>query len=269
MSGPAARRRWRLARRRAGVGRQPVPRVAAAADAAPPSVRRFSQRARRRRLRAAAPWAAVAVAGVVAGGGWWAVENTALCAVRSVRVTGVSLVTAPEVREVSGVAAGVPLARVDLAAVRRRVSVLPPVDAVDVERDWPWTLRVQVRERTPVAVVPRGGRYLWLDDEGVVFHAGASPGVPVVRLADPGPQDRPTQAALQVLSAMPPALAQRVAELNVASPARIRLSMRDGRTVVWGDAGDGDRKARTALALLRLRHRTVDVSAIDVVSVHP
>lgn len=267
MSGPAAGRRWRLVRSRAGVGRLPAGRRAAGA-VAPSSVRRFSQRARRRRLRAAAPWAAVAAVAVVAAAGWWAVRDTGLCAVRSVRVTGASLVSAPEVREVAGIPGGVPLTRVDLAAVRRRVAVLPPVDAVEVERDWPSTIWLRVRERVPVAAVPRGGRYLWLDDEGVVFHAGASPGVPVVRLADPGPQDRPTRAALQVLSAMPPALAHRVAELNVASPARIRLSMRDGRTVVWGDAADGDRKARTALALLG-RHRTVDVSAIDVVSVHP
>ncbi|GGK26031.1 hypothetical protein GCM10010124_18230 [Pilimelia terevasa] len=250
---PAAGRRWRLARTRTG----PVP----------PSVRRFSERARRRRLRAAAPWAAgLAVLGL-AGAGWWVVRDTGLFAVRAVQVSGTSLLTPFEVTAAAEVDLGTPLARVDTVGVRRRVAALPVVGSVEVERDWPRTVRVRVHERTPVAAVPRGQQYLWLDAAGVAFHSdGQPPGVPLVKLAAPGPEDPATRGALRVLAAMPAALADRVRELVVASSARITLAMRDGRTVVWGDSADSETKARLALGLLENAERTIDVSSVDVVS---
>ncbi|GGJ85622.1 hypothetical protein GCM10010123_14100 [Pilimelia anulata] len=238
--------------------------------AVPPSVRRFSRRARRRRLRAAAPWAVVLAVALLAGIAWWAVRNTAVLAIRAVRVTGTVLLDPYDVHTAAAVAVGTPMARLDAAAVRRRVAALPAAGAVEVERDWPGTVRIRVRERTPVAAVPRGREYLWLDGTGVTFHTdGDAGGVPVVKLTAPGPADPSTRAVLRVLTELPAALADRVRAVLVASPAKITLSMRDGRTVVWGDAADSATKARTALALLRAEHRRIDVSSPDVVSVKP
>ena len=52
------------------------------------------------------------------------------------------------------------------------------------------------------------------------------------------------------------------------APARITLELRDGRTVVWGDADPERRdKARVATALLGRKADTIDVSAPDVVTI--
>ncbi|GAA2517251.1 cell division protein FtsQ/DivIB [Pilimelia columellifera] len=248
------RRRWRLVRART--------------DAVPDSVRRFSQRARRRRLRAAAPWlTAFGVAALLAAG-LWIVYDSPLFGVRAVKVSGVAVLTPYEVSAAADIRLGRPLARVDLAAARQRVETLPAVERVEVSRDWPAVVRVRVWERTAVAAAPSGRAFLLFDGAGVVFQQAPQrpAGLPLVRLARPGPADLPTTSALRVLTALPPELSRRVRELVVESPARITLRLLDGRVVFWGDAADSEAKARTTLALLSRQDRRIDVSAPDVVT---
>jgi cell division protein FtsQ len=246
--------RWRLVRARR--------------DAVPPSVRRFSERARQRRLRAARPWlvalGVLAVLAVVGAVGY----ATPLFGVADVRVTGARLVTAEDVRAAARVAHGTPLVRVDVAAVARRVGELPPVDRVTVSRAWPRTLLVRVVERTPVAAVPVGDRYAVVDRTGTVFDRSPRPpaALPVLKLRTPGRDDPATRAALAVLAALPPGLRDPMAALVADAPARIRLELRDGRQIVWGDATQNDDKVRVALTLLAGGQKVTDVSAPSVVT---
>ncbi|HWG99073.1 MAG TPA: FtsQ-type POTRA domain-containing protein [Pilimelia sp.] len=248
-------RRWRLVR--------------AGTDAVPPSVRRFMRRARQRRLRAAAPWVAAAAVLAVVGLGAWLVYGTAVFGVAQVRVTGTQLLPAERVVAAAAIAPRTPLARVDLAAARARVAALPPVAEVRVERQWPGTILVAVRERTAVAAVPRGREFLLLDDAGVAYHPmPARPAhLPLVRLAAPGPDDPQTRSALRVLAALSGELREQLTALVVEGPARIRLELRRGRQVIWGDATENAAKARVATALLARKGRVIDVSAPDVVTV--
>ncbi|MFC7548459.1 cell division protein FtsQ/DivIB [Plantactinospora sp. GCM10030261] len=251
----AGSRRWRLVR--------------ASNAAVSPTARRFMRRARRRRLRAALPWLASAgVVAVLAVAGW-IVVGTGAFGVREVRVAGADLLSDVEVRTAAAVPAGVPLARVDLAAVRERVAALPQVDRVTVGREWPHTLRVEIVERTPLLAVPREDGFAVLDAEGVVFQTVRSrpPDVPVARIAQPGPTDPATHAAVTVFGSLTTELRQRTAELTAASPARITLLLTDGRTVVWGDASQGEAKAKVAVALLAGKGDVIDVSAPDVVTI--
>ena len=49
---------------------------------------------------------------------------------------------------------------------------------------------------------------------------------------------------------------------------RIRLELRGGRSVIWGDATGNDAKARTVTDLLARKGRVIDVSALPVVTMH-
>jgi cell division protein FtsQ len=254
-SGVGAERRWRLVR--------------AGSDAVPPSARRFMRRARQRRLRAALPWAGVGGVLALAGLLTWMVYGTSLLGVRELRVTGTALVSPAEVRAAAAVPTGLPLARVDLTAVRLRVAALAPVDRVMVSRQWPGALLVQVVERTPVAVVPQGRQFAVVDGAGVVFQTVAKrpPGLPLARVGTPGRDDPATRAALQVLAALTPQLRDQLVEVTVEGPARILVKLRGDRTVVWGDATRSDTKAQVATALLARDGDVIDVSAPDVVTI--
>ncbi|MDW5323091.1 cell division protein FtsQ/DivIB [Plantactinospora sp. KLBMP9567] len=258
---------------RPGTGRSGTGRswrlVRAGADAVPPSVRRFTRRARQRRVRAALPWTVLAGVLVLSLAGAGIVYGTPLFGFRTLRVVGATLVTDDQVRQAARVTEGVPLARVDLDAVRGRVAELPPVARVTVSRQWPHTLRVEVVERTPVAVVPQNRRFLVVDAAGVVFQTRSDrpAGLPLARLGTPGPDDAATKGALTVLANLTPELRDRLVELVVEGPARITVKLRGGRTVLWGDASRSETKAQVATSLLAREGDTIDVRTPDVVTI--
>ncbi|HEX5541618.1 MAG TPA: FtsQ-type POTRA domain-containing protein [Micromonospora sp.] len=253
--GGAPARRWRLVR--------------ASSDAVPASTRRFMRRARQRRLRAALPWLVGAAALAVAGLSAWIVLGTGVFGVRQVRVVGTEILTAAQVREAAAVRHGVPLARVELAAVRDRVAALAPVDRVSVSRAWPDSLVVEVVERTPVATVPQEGKFVVVDGTGVIFRilAERPAELPLVRLAEPGPTDVATRGALAVLASLTPQLRELLTEMVVDGPAEIKLLLRGDRVIIWGDASQSETKTRVATALLEVEGNTIDVSAPDVVTI--
>ncbi|XTZ14162.1 cell division protein FtsQ/DivIB [Micromonospora echinospora] len=266
--GPA---RGRTAGAEPGGRRGPVRRwqlVRAGTDAVPPSTRRFMQRARQRRLRAALPWAVAGGVLVLALMVTWVLLGTGLFGVREVRVVGTELVTQVQVRQAAAVPDGVPLARVDLAATAGRIGELPPVERATVTRDWPDALVVRVVERTPVAVVPQGERFVVVDRFGVAFRTEPvrPEGLPLARVARPGPDDPETRAALEVLAVLTPPLREALVDVTVEGLARITVRLSEGRTIVWGDATRGEDKARVATTLLGRDADTIDVSAPDVVT---
>jgi cell division protein FtsQ len=248
-------RRWRLVRARD--------------DAVPPSVRLFTARARQRRLRAARPWLLALAVIVLVSAGAVVVFATPVLGVARIRVAGAHLVTADEVRAAAGVDPGTPLARVDLAAVSRRVGQLLPVRRATASRSWPDTLVVEVQERTGFAVVAQPAGFGVLDDSGVVF--ATQPTRPadlaLLRLATPGPDDPATRAALAVLASLTDELRSRLVELRAEAPTRVRLALAGGRVVVWGDATENDLKARVATSLLTKPGVLIDVSAPNVPTV--
>lgn len=244
-------RRWQLVRARA--------------DAVPSSVRRFAARARRRRFNTARPWLIVGGVVFLAGVVGWVVFASPLLTVSGVEVRGTHILTPEEVQIAAEVPGDIPLARVDVDAVQRRVAVLAPVESVEVSRSWPGTVLVEVKERQPVAVVPQGVSFGLLDDSGVLFHMVLKrpPNLPVVKVANPGPEDPTTRAGLQVLASLTPELRTQLVALVAESVTRIRLELDKGRSVVWGDAEASERKSRTATLLLGRPGKVIDVSAPD------
>ncbi len=249
-------RRWRLVRARS--------------DAIPSSVRRFSARARERRWRAARPWLVGAAGLALAGIAGWLVYGTPLLGVRHVTVHGATVLRPEEVRAAAAIRRGAPMASLDLAAVRRRVSALPPVHDARVERDWPAKIVITVTERVAVGQLrAAGGGYRLIDADGVVFRTvPADPILPTLRLAAPGPADPTTRAALSVLAALTTQLRARLLTLTADSPARIRLELRGNLMVIWGDATENADKAQAATRLLGYPGTVIDVSAPQFVTIH-
>ena len=242
--------------------------VRAGTDAVPPSARRFMARARQRRLRAALPWLAGAGVLLVAGGLAWLVYGTSVLGVREVKVVGAELLTPERVRQAAAIPADLPLARVDLDAVTARVRGISAVDRAVVTRDWPSTVVVEVVERTAVAAVPAADQFLLIDDEGVPFRMTRKPGgLPLARLQSPGPQDQNTGSALTVLASLSDDLREQLVAVVVASPVEIRLELRKGRIVVWGDDTQSEEKSKVATELLRQKGDEIDVSAPTVVTI--
>lgn len=225
------------------------------------SRRRFARRQWRRRWLA---WRFVVVLVLLLallGTGAYAVWFSAWLDVEKVDVSGAQNISADEVRARALVEAGTPLALVDLDRAESRVRSLAIVKDVDVSRQWPDTVLIEVVERVAIAVVEIGGRLRGLDAEGVVFrdYRRAPTGLPRVR-TEVGTSAEALREAAQVVSALPESLVLVVDHVLVATVDEISLFLKDGRQVVWGSAEDSETKARVAAELLQ----EVDAEVYDV-----
>jgi cell division protein FtsQ len=226
------------------------------------------------------PWRAAffALAGVaIIAGVAWALLGDRVFVVRSITVTGTHLVSPATVLATADVPLGTPLMRVNPGAVTRRVESIRQVASVTVTEGWPDHLTIAVTERVPVlAVRMEGGGYDLVDPSGVIVrYVTAKPsGLPVfvttlsgsALRGDPG-----VAAAAAVLSELTQPLAGTVTTVSVkqvpseAGPAaaaeQVSLLMEHGKTVVWGQPGNGAAKDREIQILLRRGVNYLDVSA--------
>lgn len=103
--------------------------------------------------------ALVAVAGVSA------LLRPDLALVQEVSFHGHDRASTAELRHLAGLPNGARIWQLDLAAIERGVAEHPWVDSVQARFEWPATVRVQVTERVPVALL-RGEHLRYVDAAG-------------------------------------------------------------------------------------------------------
>jgi len=124
----------------------------------------------------------VLVALVAAG---WMATRSALLDVDRFEVNGLSVHSQGDVLAELNVEIGTPLLDVDLGAIDTRVEALPWVKEARTARQWPGTLRIDVVERVPMALIPsRPGYYALVDESGVVTSESALAGAPDLPIVD-------------------------------------------------------------------------------------
>jgi cell division protein FtsQ len=187
---------------------------------------------------------------------------------RNIVVTGLSVVTREQVLDAAQVRPGTPLLQINTNQVAERVATIRRVASARVQRQYPSALRITIVERVPVVVKDfPDGPHLF-DRDGVDFAtAPPPPALPYIDVANPGPTDLATKAALQVLMALRPEVAGQVGRIAAPSVASITLTLGDGRVVIWGTTDRTDEKAEKLAALLTQPGRAYDVSSPDLPTV--
>ncbi|GGS86110.1 cell division protein FtsQ/DivIB [Nonomuraea spiralis] len=218
-------------------------------------------------MKARTAFLVLLTAGVV-GSAAWLVFFSPVLGVRSIEIVGNLTVPSERIEQQAGVADLHPLATVDLADVETRVLGIRQLATAKVDRVWPGTLRIEVVEREPVAVIPAGGRFAVVDKQGVVIEVkDTSPFMlPLLKVDRPAAGDPATMAALQVVQALPPVVAGKVRLVRAASAEGVTLELSDGRTVLWGGADRPEEKGRILVSLLKRKATLYDVSSPDVVT---
>jgi cell division protein FtsQ len=211
------------------------------------------------------------VAGLL-GAAAWVLLGSRLLVVRHVEVAGTHLLPNDRVVAIGRVHLGLPMIRLDTGAVRDRVEGIQQVESARVELHWPGTVRILVVERTPVVVVARAGRFDEMDRFGVtVLTVDTAPsGLPTLVVADPGPADPATGAALAAWRSLPDRLTRRLTAIEAPTVESITLRLSGGKSVVWGAPERAAEKIRLVDALLSTpagrAARTIDVSSPEVVT---
>lgn len=180
----------------------------------------------------------------------------------NVQVTGQDgrLVTVESVRSSVSSFEGVPLTRLNTAAVAHAVLSNVAVKTVTVSRRWPTGLKVSVTMRTGMVVEAAEGAYWLVDDQGERFEqVGGVGGYPLVTL----PEDRARGASdvASVLGALDESTRSQVSAITSIGN-QVTFTLRGGQTVKWGTSEDAPQKARVLATLLaNVKATTYDVSA--------
>jgi cell division protein FtsQ len=195
-------------------------------------------------------------------GGYAAARTTSLFAVRSVEVRGASPAVTRRVERALEPLAGENLLSIDAEDVERALAALPDIQALEIDRSFPRTLRVTVSAERPVAVLRRGPDAWLVTERGRVLHAirgappRALPRIWVARLSAPSDgalldEDetlRPALALGAVLTADPRFL-QRVREGRAAG-GEVTLVLRTGTELRLGAPEDIALKVAVAAKIL-------------------
>jgi len=226
----------------------------------------------RKRLR----WVLVGLAVVSGIGGGWFVTRSALLDVDHFQINGLSQHSESTVTNAAAIDLGTPLLDVDLGSIDTRVEDLPWVKSAHSARQWPGTVRIDVVERVPTAMVPAGeGFYALIDESGVVIaksEVGSAPDLPIIDLqltTSLGEIDEASLSGLQVAAQMPADLRPWVQRITVdPESGRLGLDLVGSAAADLGDQSllsDKLESLRAVLAGADLTCvATIDVSVADL-----
>ena len=206
-------------------------------------------------------WGSVAGLVVVLGVGIWLALFSPVFVARQVVVDGTELLTPEQVTEAAAVELDVPLLRQDTEAIAQRVRDLAPVLDVEVHRDLPDTVRIDVTERELVYQLVRDEGVSWVDRDGVVFNTTPKPTAGVVQVKSDGVDDRLRRDIATVAANIPDDLRPQVSLLTAEAVDRIGFTLSDDREIVWGSAEESQLKGDVLAALLDVEAKVYDVSA--------
>ena len=204
---------------------------------------------RRRIVLSSVAVIAVVVAGILA-----AAVYSPWLAVRNVTVEGTRMLTPDQITAALAPLQGKPLPQISDADVSALLQPLVQVKAATSQARPPSTLQVKIVERVPVALVKQAQVFQLVDADGVAL--GSAPDAAAVKLPviDSGggalPQDL-FHAITGVLGALPPDVLARLSDASAKSVDAVELKLVDGQTIVWGNAGEKELKARVLAALLK------------------
>jgi cell division protein FtsQ len=217
-------------------------------------------------------WVVGALVVALLAGLTWIVAFSPVLAARAVKVEGTARLTRAQIVAAAGVPMDSPLVRINRGAIARRVEQLPEVRTARVELSFPDTVVIAVTERVAAAYgrAP-SGHFTYVDATGRTFGdlLAAPSGLPRLNPAVQVARDPVTLAAMaQISSALPGSIRAQVDELDATAADDITLKLRDGRSVVWGDATRNADKVRILPALLARKGHVYDVSNPDQVFTH-
>lgn len=175
-------------------------------------------------------------------------------AVKQIEIAGAVHTPRAAIEAVTWRYVGANLFDLDISRVQNDLRSVSWVRAVNIEKKLPGTLRINVAERRPVALLQENGRLAYVDEDGIRF-ADLSPAVgdddlPLIADAS-GAELARTVALLRVLRAGDPAVFSRVSEVRPIAPRGFALFDRELGAYVYANGDDLSTKWRSLYGIVR------------------
>lgn len=202
-------------------------------------------------------------------GGWALAVRSPLVRARVIDVAGASHLTRSQALDLAGISSSTNVASLDTAAVVSRLEAAPWIADATVEKRLPWTIRIELVERTPVLAVKDGPTDRIVAGDGTVLedpsqedpgdasghasHDGSA--FPVLRAGprdvEPVAVETTVDRAAAALAPITPWGRDAIRAVSLARDGSLRFGLEGGGTILYGDDSNATAKARTFVALLR------------------
>lgn len=248
------------------------------ASARPVSPKQAERRKKQAEQRRALQLRAAAVLGVLVAlwALWAGLSGSQLFEIRQVDVVGNTRLSADEVIALARIASGETLLRIDGDEISENLTSDPWIAGADVSRRLPSTLRIEVQERTPAAVVDSGSTFWFVEEGGRVLAesiASSATVVPVIRdvpdfVAEPGTlsESDTLRNALRVLSGLSDELRSSVRTISAPTVEETALLTASGVEIMMGEAVNMPEKSVLVSDILKAQGANVvfiDVRSIE------
>ena len=178
---------------------------------------------------------------------------------RTISVQGSSIVASKDIIEAASIPLGTPLAQIDSGQIFENLQIFPSVGGVEVRRVWPSQIVLAITERTPIATMAIGGRWKFVDKDGVIY--GDTATVPDGLIPITAQTKNARLAVAKVVLLLPTSLQRQVLTMRATSEDSVELIMLGNLQVFWGNASLSKRKVEVLQVLLQKKARIYDVSA--------
>jgi cell division protein FtsQ len=189
-------------------------------------------------------------------------SRSSLFDARSIHVKAGDRLSERQVLRIAGVGAGTNLVWLSTGGVVARLEANPWISSATVEKELPSTLRISVKEQSPVLARNASSGYELLTEDGsVVARSTSARGLPVVSAPTPSG----FRSAADALGAMSPWLREEISSGMVESSGDLTLHLGAEGVVAYGPPTDAEAKGIALGGIVRWAeaHR-VTLGAIDV-----
>ncbi len=183
-----------------------------------------------------------------------AVIFTPVFAVKTISVDGNEFASEKTVMQELEPLMGVPLPQISTGEVESLLSNVQQVRDVSIEAHPPAELVVHIEERVPVAVLKDGKNFVLIDEEGTPLDTVPKRNEAPYPLIDGDQEELGAEifrATTAVLAALPADILRRLEHASANSVDSVELVLRDGKRVIWGNAGQSELKAKVLAILLQ------------------
>ncbi|MHA7154933.1 cell division protein FtsQ/DivIB [Arthrobacter sp. TMN-50] len=188
-------------------------------------------------------------------------------ALRSVEVSGNTLVTTEEATAALEPLLGEPLPQIVDEEVEQLLEGFAPIESVTVAAVPPSGLAVTIRERVPVAIVQNNKQFVLIDAEGRQLASVKDRDAVQLPLIDGGTEAVNSEvfsSIAAVLAALPESILNRLAHASADSVDSVELSLTNDQRIFWGGAEGNQAKALVLEALLAAPPADPPVKEFDV-----
>ncbi|MGH2608930.1 MAG: cell division protein FtsQ/DivIB, partial [Tepidiformaceae bacterium] len=233
-----------------------------------PSLPRLSLKPRRLYVWGAA--AAVSI-GLLGYSGWWLYQGPAF-RVNHVTVSGNERTATDDIVRLTELL-GDSMFTADLADTQEVLYSFPLVARVDVERDWPNTVRITVEERQAWGTWEQAGTRYTIDRDGVVLGTAPPPeGSPHIKAAEltalrigDRVSYQAVDAAAEIYEKLPRQLGTTVSEVAYLTGTGVQVTTATGQNALFGDSSSIAYKLSVWAALsTEARNRGISYTTIDL-----